>query len=99
MTSPNSYEPGNAVILQGVFTDLTGNPVNPTTVICRTRDPAYALVTYSGSSVTQVGVGIYEVTITPALPGVWYYRFEGTGAVIAGGEFKFEIKPSIFPAD
>jgi len=99
VTSPNSYLPGNAVTLQGVFTNaLTGALADPTVVTCRTRDPARTAVVYAGVAVTRVSLGVYSVTINPVLPGIWYYRFEGTGAVIAATEYKFEVKPSVFTA-
>ena len=99
MTSLNSYAPGNTVTLQGTFTDVaTGALVDPTTIVCRTRDPAYNEVTYSGVAVARVSTGVYQTVVTPVLPGTWWYRFEGTGGVVAAAEFKFEVKPSIFTA-
>ena len=89
-----SYFVGTAVVLTATFTTPTKSPVDPTTVRLRVKDPTGVETDYT--SPTYVSVGIYTQQITPNLTGIWSYRWEGTGAVVASSESKFEVKPTAF---
>lgn len=96
----NTYPLGSAINLFGTFTQTsTGTAVDPTVVKARVRDPANTEVIYADGSITHSSTGHYTVQILPSVIGVWRYRWEGTGAVIAADEKQFEIRPSGFTLD
>ncbi len=84
-TTMNSYETGTLVQLTGTFTNVSGVLTDPTTIVCTVRDPAGNVTT---PAVTRVSAGIYtaNLDLTNATPGVWAYRFAGTGVCQAAEE-------------
>ena len=89
-----SFPLGNQLVLATTFTDpTTGLAANPTTALLELLDPT-GVVTKPG--VSNPSPGLYKSTYTPTIPGVWTARWEGTGAVVASIEYKFEIRPSAF---
>lgn len=96
----HSYQAGNQVVLSVTFTNATtGALATPTTITCETLDPSETVTQYTNSStpaITNPSQGVYQLILTPTLPGVWRYRWEGTGAVVASSEAAFEVRPSAF---
>ena len=92
----NSYPLGSSLLLSATFTDIDNHAVDPTVTTLSVRDPAGVELDYVSPSVTKVASGVYSCQIVPSVPGIWRYRWKGTGAVLAANESKFEVKPSDF---
>jgi hypothetical protein len=85
---PDIPDIGDVVILQATFTDREGALADPTTVTCKVLDSANAETTVSPS---QISTGLYEAEFSPTLSGTHWFRFAGTGAVVAAGEYHFVV--------
>lgn len=89
-----SYPLGGQIVLATTFIDAaSGQPANPTTVVLDLLDPNGIVTT---PAISNSSVGVYKATVIPATAGVWTCRWQGTGAVTASHEFRFEIRPSAF---
>ena len=96
----NTYPIGNALTLTVTFTvAATGVPADPHVVKLRIMDPAETETDITQGSLTHPTVGTFQYSLTPEIPGVWKYRFEGTDGVTAAAEKRFEIQPSSFEVD
>jgi hypothetical protein len=93
MATLNRYDFGNAVVLTASFMDLAGNPADPAGVILRILGPDQSEQIVNP---TRTGTGAYSYTFTPLLIGIWYYRFEGSGAVTAAMDRAFNIESTPF---
>lgn len=95
--SVNTYDKQDSVRLKVTFKVDSVN-IDPTTVTLRVKDSegVTSVYTYSGASVTKESTGVYYKDITVTTDGVWYYRFEGTGACQAASEHKFVVRKSEF---
>ncbi len=93
----NRYQLGNPVTVQVTFTASTV-PVDPSTIKLRIRDSSQVETIYT-SGFLHPSTGVYQYQILPAFPGVWVYRWEGFGAVVAASEKSFEVVPSAFTND
>jgi hypothetical protein len=91
----NNYDFGSAIVLTGKFADVNGNPLAPTNVRLRVMDPGQLENTYT--SFSNPTTGTYNYTLTVMKAGVWYYRFEGDGAVVAVGDQAFNVNATPFP--
>lgn len=87
----NNYQQQCEVALNCTFTDATGVLVDPTAVTVEIRLPDKTLATYTPD---QLSTGVYSYNLVTTLPGVYSYRFVGTGAVIAANEAKLNVIPS-----
>lgn len=87
-----SYDIGDVVRVTATFT-VAGVATNPAAVTFRIKPPAGAPTAISG---TQTATGTYTTDINATLPGIWYYRVEGTGAAQAAAEGSFHVQPSAF---
>lgn len=90
----NSYFIGQAVELRVEFRDADDALADPTTVTAKVRDPAGTVTALSHS---HDDTGLYSASVTVDAPGVWWYRFAGTGDVIAAAEAEFEVAHTRFP--
>lgn len=93
MAHINTYDVGDSPVLTATFRDRDTELKDPTTVVCRVLPPSG---TEQNPSPAQVSTGVYEAVITIDEPGVWHYRFEGTGAVEAAGDHKFKVRETQF---
>jgi|SRR6516162_10646169 hypothetical protein len=93
MACPNCYDLGTAIVLTGTFTDPSNNPAEPGAVTLRVLDPNGVEQVITPS---QVQAGVYQAAIDPLVPGVWFYRFEGTAPVDAAMEANFVVASSQF---
>lgn len=91
-----TYDIGNIIRLKVAFTDLSGNPVDPTDVQLNVRPYGGDLqtFTYLDSQVLRLGVGIYYYDYTPLVAGLFYYRYIASGAVVAAGDSSFNVSSS-----
>lgn len=88
----SSYLEGNIVKLTASFTDEDGDAADPTTVVLKIRKPDGTLE--EDITPTNDAVGSYSYTYTPATVGKYYYRFEGTGAIVAADDGDFRVSKS-----
>ena len=71
------YDIGDVARIAAVFTDLNGNPVDPTTITLLIQDPANNQTTPAPS---HDSTGNFHYDLTTALAGTYTYRWTGTGA-------------------
>ena len=89
----NVYAKDSLVRISTEFT-VSGADSDPTTVKCFYKDPNNVVTTLTygvGNTVVRDAVGKYHVDISATIAGNWWYRFEGTGAVVAANEGEFVI--------
>ena len=70
---------------------------DPTTVRFIYRPPngeEVALLYGTDNEILRLAEGQYSIALVPTLPGVWNFRWEGEGAVIAAFEGAFNIRES-----
>ena len=89
----STYDVGDVVILRARFLvdDLL---TDPTTVDVRVLSP---VSTESRPSVVRDGVGAFHAAVPVTLPGIWRFRWVGTGAAAGAEEGFFEVRESSFP--
>jgi hypothetical protein len=93
----NNYRVGTLVTVTGSFTDLNGNPATPSAVTLRMQDPTNVETVITTTSLTAGSTaGVYSYSLVPLIAGMWLYRFEGTGAVVATEDSSFNVLPSQF---
>ena len=95
MTNINHYFEGQVIKLSATFT-ASGIPTDPTTITLKIKKPDKTTATYTDAlgQITKDGDGLYSKKATLDQPGLWFYRWIGTGAVEAVGEKKFDVKAS-----
>lgn len=94
------YVVNQQIRLTGTFTNAAGVLTDPTVVTVKVQDAEGTEITYADAIKDSTGVWHKDITITkPASGGggTWYYRFEGTGALIAAGESSFAVQQTVFP--
>ena len=82
------YDIGDGIRLTANFT-LNDVATNPTTVVVKLTDPSGNSGT---SSPTNTGTGAYYEDVIVDEAGKWYYRWTGTGAVVAASEGHFFVR-------
>lgn len=84
----------NLVRVSVAFTDPSnGNPVDPSVVTLYYRWPGGQEQTITNA--TRDGVGLYHYDINVQAPGVWLYRWEGSGTVEAAtSDIPFQVQGS-----
>jgi len=97
MTAINTYDIGDTIRLRATFT-ISGAATDPTTITLKVKNNSgtTSTYTYAGGTVSKTSTGIYYKDISLTNDGVWYYRFEGTGAVAAASEGQFIVRASEF---
>jgi hypothetical protein len=85
----NVYKKGDLVRIAGVFKDVNGTLIDPTSVALRVTKPD-ALT--STPAVTRDSTGNYHVDVDLTDAGRWYYTWisTGTGQAAENGEFLAE---------
>ncbi len=95
----NILDVGDVVRLSATFTDLSGSPAIPATVVCRVKNgygSEIATYVYGQGTLVATGSGAYRVDHLIDGPGYWKYRFQGTGTNQAAEEFTFHVRTSEF---
>lgn len=93
---------GALVRLTASFRDDAGDPVDPTTVTAKTKDPNGVVLTYgyltSPADIVRDELGEYHVDVVADEVGTWTYKWIGTGAgqAVAAAEFKVDALGSDF---
>lgn len=91
----NLYTAGQLVSVRASFLDQDDAGVDPTGVVFRVRSPAGVTTSYvyeTDEEVVRTGSGRYRIDVEAALPGLYFYRWEGTGVGqgVAEGGFRVE---------
>ncbi len=94
----NTYDIGDRARLTATVTTSGGVAADPTEVTFKVQDPSGNETTYlySNGAVTRTSAGVYYVEVTLDEAGTWYYRANGTGAVIAADEEFLYVRESQF---
>lgn len=100
----NSYEVGEQVICQAIFTLVsTGAVTDPTNVFFQYKTPTGSgtgiITTWQygvDPEVAKLSTGTYTATINITRAGEWYYRWYSTGTGMAATENVFNVVSSEF---
>lgn len=84
------YDVGDVARLEATFRDTAGVLTN-TTVTLTVKKPDG---TSSTPSTSNPSTGLYRADISIDQPGVWVYRFAGTGAVTSVEEGRLYVRRS-----
>lgn len=99
MRATNTYDVGDQIELSVVFTTAEGAAADPTVVTVQIKDPAGNVTTLEYGESEQVErdeTGVYLLDLVADQPGVWAYRWAGTGALTAAAEGTFNVRRSAF---
>lgn len=94
---PNLYDVGDNPKITGAFTDISGSPVDPTTVTAIWKDPAgveTTLVYGVGNTIVKDSIGVYHFYILINQTGTYFYRWVGTGTNQVAEENHFTVRTS-----
>lgn len=95
----NIYDVGAKVRCSATFTDSAGDPADPTAVVFTFKDPSANETEYNygvDAELVKDDTGDYHVDVVIDDSGRWWFRYEGTGAVVAAGESYFNVRASQF---
>lgn len=87
----NSYDIGSLVKLTASFSDNNGVPVNPSAVLLRIKPPGGTTQVFTPALSSD---STYYYNFQTGISGTHYYRFEGSGAVVAVADGQFEVTSS-----
>lgn len=92
----SSFDIGNIIRLSVAFTDTSNAPVDPGVIQLnvRTAGGPVETFTYADNQIMRDGVGRYHYDYTPAVPGLYYYRFVGSEGATAAADSQFGITAS-----
>ncbi len=85
----NVYSIGQQVRFSAVFKNSSGVATDPTTVLFKYRAPAGTVTTLtygSDGALVKDSTGNYHVDLALASATEWWYRWEGSGALVAADE-------------
>lgn len=89
------FDVGDQVVLSAQFRDIDGALVDPTTVVCKLRDPAGTVSEFSGSAIGHPALGQFTCDIgVLQAAGRYWYRFEAAGSLVAVEEDQFVARAS-----
>lgn len=84
---------GNVVIIPAkVYNTTTKQLEDPSAIVIKLVDPTGAK---SILPVTRDGVGTYHTDVAVSTPGLYLYRIEASGALVAATEGSFIVEESI----
>jgi hypothetical protein len=86
----SEYDIGDVVRLTATFSNAAGAPTDTTAVLTVKKPDG----TSSTPAVTHGTRGVYSSDVPIDQPGVWSYRFVGTGAVTSAGGGRLYVRRS-----
>jgi hypothetical protein len=97
--SDQQYDVGDLIRSTVTFTNFAGTVTDPSTIVFKYRDPAGTVttITYPAAGITRTGTGVYFAEVTIALEGPHWFRWNGTGTIVAATERAVQVKHSMFP--
>ena len=86
--TPVAYDIGDVVRYSAAFTNNAGAAADPTAVKLKLLSPLGNRIdlTYAAGEVQKDSTGNYHYDLTLTEDGDWWYKYEGTGAIIAAEE-------------
>lgn len=96
----NTYHQGNIIRVTGTWTDVDGDPLDPTVVRFEMQNPAGTVTSYvygTDIQLVKASAGVYYVDIDASISGIWYYRFYSTGVGQAGRRSNFLVLETEIP--
>jgi hypothetical protein len=89
MGCETAYQIDTLIQLNVVFFNVQLNqPADPVTVSLFVEDPSGTITEIASNLIVRTGVGSYYSNFLPTGPGVWTYKWQGTGNVIATSKDK-----------
>lgn len=91
------YQKGDLARITGNFKNAAGADADPTTVTFKYTNPAGTITTLiylTDAALVKDSTGNYHVDVSINAAGMWYYRWQGTGAVETAQEGEFCVEPS-----
>lgn len=98
MATFGSYDQYQRVRISGAFT-VSDVATDPTAVTFKIKDPSSNITTYvygTDAEVVKASTGNYYVDYDVDEVGVWYFKWRGTGAVVAANESEFYVQETEF---
>jgi hypothetical protein len=93
------YDIGDVVYCRGTFKDANGDLQDPSTVVAKIKSPSGGITTYTYGvdiNLVRISQGIYSVSVSIGISGLWAYRFQSTGTGQTAGEQQFKVRRSFF---
>lgn len=91
----NTYDLNDSTCLTASFVSGS-SAINPTTVTLKIKNPSNVISTIGMGFLNNPSVGTFGYQLTLNAVGQWWYRFEGSGNVIAADEKSLFVEPSEF---
>jgi len=91
-----TYDVGDQPIVTGHFTNLAGDPADPTAITVRVRNPDGSIAVYDETDLQNPAVGEWTFTFpTPlANDGPYVVKFFGTATIVAAEDIRFVVECS-----
>lgn len=90
------YNVGDIARLLVTFTDINKAPADPSTVSVVVQSPDSTIQTYNTPQIVRTGVGTYYFDLPTVQPGIYSYRWIGTGAIVVAPEGAITVAQTIF---
>lgn len=93
------FDVGDLVRSSVTFTDFNGAATDPNTVTFKYEKPDGTVTTiiYPAAGTVKDSTGVYHADVTITAAGSWWFRWNGTGAIVAATEEPVFVQPSMFP--
>ena len=91
----NVYTIGQQIRLVATFKNSAGTATDPTGVVLKYRDPVAGTITtktYGTDPISKSATGVYYFDLALSTAGEWWYRWEGSGAIIAADEERIMVE-------
>ena len=96
---PFSCDVGDLIRLFATFTNYDKEPIDPTTIIVKVKQPSGSILPYEGYNpgpIVRTSLGNFYLDVSVIESGTWYYRWEATGEGQCAAERNFMARPSFF---
>ena len=98
--SINVYDIGDTARVTGLFYNASSVLTDPGTLTFSFKDPSGNVTTYTygtDAEVVKSATGTFYVDVVFDERGMWYYRWEATGARTGAEAGQFRVKPQEVP--
>lgn len=95
----SNYIVGTEILLSVAFLNNSGTAIDPTAITLQVKKEGSTATSYVygvDATLYKGGTGVYYKAYTPATSGVYYYKWAGTGALVAASEGSFFIQNGNF---
>ena len=96
----SEYQIDTTIVIQGVFTNaLSGVYADPSSITLYILDPTGVETTQTWpGAIIRDSLGHFHFIMTTTIAGVWTYKWQGAGAVVATSpDTQFTVEGSSFP--